>query len=155
MIPFQFFLMITINSILIFRDTLERDYNMKDKPSALKVKSKIWIELEGEVVFGLGRIRIFEAIEKTGSMKQAAALLGMSYRAAWGKVTTTEERLQLQLVERSQGNRRSGTTLTPAGRELLRHFSLFQQEAEKNIDKLFESHISDMLQHLKQETKEN
>lgn len=126
-----------------------RYYNMMDK-SALKVKSKIWIELEDEVVFGLGRIRIFKAIEKTGSMKQAAAMLGMSYRAAWGKVTATEERLKLQLVERSQGNRRSGTTLTPAGKELLRRFSIFQEEAEKNIDELFENHISDLLQHLKQ-----
>lgn len=118
----------------------------------LKVKSKLWIELDDEVIFGLGRIRLFEAIEKTGSMNKAAALLGMSYRAAWGKVTATEERLKLQLVERQQGNRRNGTKLTPAGKELLYRYTLFQREAHKNVDDLFEEHLGDILNHLKNQT---
>lgn len=121
------------------------------KNASLKVKSKLWIELEDEVVFGLGRIRLFEAIEKTGSMNKAAALLGMSYRAAWGKVTATEERLQLKLVERQQGNRRNGTTLTPAGKELLYRYTLFQQEAHNHVDDLFEEHLGNLLNHLKKQ----
>ncbi|ETI69980.1 winged helix-turn-helix domain-containing protein [Neobacillus vireti] len=121
-----------------------------DKKQALKVKSKIWIEFQDEVVFGLGRIKLFEAIEKTGSMSQAAALLGMSYRAAWGKVTATEERLNLQLVERKQGNRRNGTRLTPAGRELLLRYIHFQKEAQEMVDQLFENHLGELLNHLNQ-----
>lgn len=122
---------------------------------SLKVKSKVWIELQDEVVFGLGRIKLFEAIEKTGSMSQAAALLGMSYRAAWGKVTATEERLKLQLVERQQGNRKNGTKLTSVGKELLFRYSIFQQEAQDQVDKLFENHLGEILHHLKQQTIEN
>ena len=120
------------------------------KKKALKVKSKIWIEYQDDVVFGLGRIKLFEAIEKTGSMSQAAAILGMSYRAAWGKVTATEERLNLQLVERQQGNRRNGTRLTPVGKELLHRYSIFQQEAQDMVDQLFENHIGDIFSHLTQ-----
>jgi molybdate transport system regulatory protein len=120
------------------------------KKQALKVKSKIWIEFQDEVVFGLGRIKLFEAIEKTGSMSQAAAQLGMSYRAAWGKVTATEERLNLHLVERQQGNRRNGTRLTPAGKELLLRYASFQQDAQDKIDQLFESHLGELLHHLNQ-----
>lgn len=121
-----------------------------DKKQALKVKSKIWIEFQEEVVFGLGRIKLFQAIEKTGSMSQAAAVLGMSYRAAWGKVTATEERLSLQLVERQQGNRRNGTRLTPAGKELLHHYSIFQQEVQEQVDQLFENHFGEFFHHLSQ-----
>lgn len=112
------------------------------------IRSKFWIELNDEVIFGLGRIKIFEAIEKTGSLSQAAALLGMSYRAAWGKVKATEERLQLTLVESVQGNRRKGTTLTPAGKELLKQYSAFQAEAYKLIDDLFEDHFGELLDHI-------
>ncbi|WP_017755048.1 winged helix-turn-helix domain-containing protein [Calidifontibacillus oryziterrae] len=122
---------------------------MGNQPS-LNVKSKIWIELEDEVVFGIGRIRLFEAIEKTGSMSQAAALLGMSYRAAWGKITATEERLQLQLVERQPGNRKSGTVLTAAGKDLLHRYSQFQHEAKELVDQSFEKHLGELLSHLKQ-----
>ncbi|GIN63200.1 molybdenum-binding protein [Robertmurraya siralis] len=124
---------------------------MSDKQS-LKVKSKIWIELNSEVIFGLGRIRLFREIERTGSMSQAAALLGMSYRAAWGKVTATEERLAMQLVERQQGNRKKGTTLTPAGKELLLQYEIFQKKAQEAVDNLFEDHLGELLNHLKQHT---
>lgn len=120
---------------------------MSDKKS-LHIKSKFWIELDEEVIFGLGRIKIFEAIEKTGSLSQAAAHLGMSYRAAWGKVKATEERLQLTLVESRQGNRQRGTTLTPAGVELLKQYSEFQTEAYQLIDNLFEEHFGELLDHI-------
>ncbi|CAH2717428.1 hypothetical protein BACCIP111895_04620 [Neobacillus rhizosphaerae] len=122
---------------------------MRNKPS-LKVKSKIWIELMDEVVCGQGRVRLFEEIEKTGSTSQAAALLGMSFRDAWGKVTATEDRLKLQLVERQQGNRRKGTTLTPAGKEILNRYTSFQREAHEKVDELFEKHLEELLNHLKQ-----
>ena len=130
------------------------NHDMENTPS-LKMKSKHWIELNGEVVFGIGRIQLFEAIEKTGSMNQAAALLGMSYRAAWGKVSATEERLKLKLVDRHQGNRKSGTTLTPEGKELLQLYSSFQQEVHKSVDELFEKYFGDMLQHLTQKSEED
>lgn len=116
----------------------------------LRIKSKIWVELDDQVVFGLGRIRLFEAIEKTGSLNQAASLLGMSYRAAWGKVTATEERLKLQLVERNQGKRNSGTVLTPTGKELLFRYKQFQEEAQQKVDESFEEHLGEILKHLKQ-----
>lgn len=122
--------------------------------SKLKAKSKIWIEFQDEVVFGLGRIKLFQAIEKTGSMSQAAALLGMSYRAAWGKVKATEERLNLQLVERKQGNKKNGTSLTPVGKELLHRYSIFQQETQEKVDQLFDLHLGEILNHLKHSTKD-
>lgn len=118
----------------------------------LHIKSKIWVEMDSEVVFGLGRIRLFEAIEKTGSINQAAASLGMSYRAAWGKVKATEERLKLHLIEKNQGKRKNGTVLTPVGKELLSRYKQFQQEAQKKVDESFEEHLSDLLPDLKQQS---
>ena len=69
---------------------------MADK--TLKPKCKIWIESDNKVVFGAGRLSLFQEINKCGSINQAAAKLGMSYRAAWGKVTATEKRLGIKPV---------------------------------------------------------
>ena len=120
---------------------------MGNKPSSLRAKSRIWIELRDEVVFGLGRIRLLEAVEQTGSISKAATLLGMSYRAAWGKISATEERLRLPLVERQQGLR--NTKLTPVGRDLLVKYKQFQKKAEQSVDDIFEEQLGGLLSHLK------
>ncbi|MDD2422218.1 MAG: LysR family transcriptional regulator [Heliobacteriaceae bacterium] len=117
----------------------------------LKVKSKIWLEADGEVVFGLGRARLFMAIDQTGSINQAAAVLGMSYRAAWGKITATEKRLKIPLVERHPGSRERGTNLTPEGREMLRQFQLFHQDALLHVDDTFDKHFTGLLIRLEQD----
>ena len=63
-------------------------------PGKLSIKSKIWIEDEsGKVVFGTGRLRILELVDRYGSIHAAAKELKMSYRAVWGKIKATEERL--------------------------------------------------------------
>jgi len=52
----------------------------------LRIRSKMWVVEDNEVVFGDGRRRLLEILERTGSLNQAAKELKMSYRAAWGKV---------------------------------------------------------------------
>ena len=103
----------------------------------LKPRLKTWIELDGEVVFGTGRVALFQAIEETGSIRQASQKLGMSYRAAWGKIKATEDRLGIRLVEKHAGGHQSGATLTPQGKELMNTFQQFKKDSEMAIDKLF------------------
>ena len=103
----------------------------------LQPKSKTWIESDGEVVFGAGRAALFQAIEETGSIRQAANKLGMSYRAAWGKIKATEERLGIKLVEKHAGGHQSGATLTPQAKKLMDLFQQFKRDSEASIDKLF------------------
>jgi molybdate transport system regulatory protein len=107
----------------------------------LKPKSKTWIEADGEVVFGAGRAALFQAIEETGSIRQAANKLGMSYRAAWGKIKATEERLGIRLVEKFAGGHRSGASLTPQAKKLLDIFQQFKRESEESVDQLFMRHF--------------
>ncbi|MBM7865171.1 LysR family transcriptional regulator [Heliobacterium gestii] len=111
------------------------------EPVEIKVNCKIWVEVRGAVVFSQGRMGLLEAIDATGSISQAAARMGMSYRAAWGKVTTTEERLGFKLVERFPGHREHGATLTETGRALLRQFQAFNRESQSAVDGLFDKHL--------------
>ncbi|ADG83080.1 winged helix-turn-helix domain-containing protein [Thermincola potens] len=111
----------------------------------LQPRSKIWIEAQGEVVFGGGRAALFQAIEETGSIRQAANKLGMSYRAAWGKIKATEERLGMALLEKHAGGHQSGATLTPEAKELLKIYREFKNDSDALVDELFARHFSKFL----------
>jgi molybdate transport system regulatory protein len=105
-------------------------------------RTKIWIEVEDEVVFGNGRLRLFKAINETNSIRQAAEKMGMSYRAAWGKIKATEERLGLKLTEKQVGGKDNGTRLTQQAYELILAYEKYRDELQKSSDKLFEHHFN-------------
>ena len=99
---------------------------MKKNNQKFIIRSKVWIEDEnGNVIFGDGRLRILEMVDRFHSMQGAAKELKMSYRALWGRVKASEDRIGHQLVTR-QGK---GSCLTPFGRELMDRF----HEVKKNI----------------------
>jgi molybdate transport system regulatory protein len=122
---------------------------MPGKPEKWVIKSKIWIEDEkGAMVFGLGRLRILEAIEKHGSILAAAKSLRMSYRAAWGKIKTTEQRVgKPLLLRRVGGTSGGGSQLTPFGKALVKKFEYLQSLVEKEVDNFFDEHFNIELDH--------
>ena len=89
-------------------------------PDKLVVKSKIWIEdAAGDLVFGSGRLRLLMAVAEYGSLLAAAKAMGMGYRAAWGKIKATEERLGKSLLDRRiGGSSGGGSDLTPFGKSV-------------------------------------
>lgn len=99
------------------------------------IHSKIWIEDEqGHVVFGQGRYRILEAVERLQSLQKAAAELKMSYRALWGRVKASEERLGQPLVAR-EGR---GSRLTPYAQNLMLRYQELQQRIRQEADAAFD-----------------
>ena len=106
----------------------------------MHVRAKIWIESDGgKLLLGEGRMKIFDAIERTGSLSAAARDLKMSYRAVWGKVRATEERLGIKLVEGvSGGPNHGGAQLTVAGHRFSEHFSEFERRAHEAVEALAE-----------------
>lgn len=112
-----------------------------------KCRTKIWItDQSNQVLFGMGRIKILEAIEQHGSINAAAKALKMSYRGVWGKINATEERLGKTLVKRKTGGAKGGgTSLTPFAQELIAEFKTFRQMVLENADQCFEQHLSDVL----------
>ena len=49
----------------------------------MKIRVKFWIENRGEVVLGDGKTALLMAVDRLGSIQQAADQFGMSYRHAW------------------------------------------------------------------------
>jgi molybdate transport repressor ModE-like protein len=93
------------------------------KPAALRPRVKVWLEADGRYAFGLGLSDILQGVERTGSIKRAAADLGKSYRYVWGRLKEAEKALGRQLVETHVGGPGSQrSTLTPEGRRLVAAF---------------------------------
>jgi len=103
------------------------------------VRTKIWIEDDdGKVVFGSGRFRILEAVVEHGSLSAAAKALGMSYRAVWGKIKATEDRLGRQLLQKQSGGASGGgSELTPFAKNLLKSYGKLQMATRERADNFF------------------
>ena len=84
----------------IFSDTV-----MQKSHNSLEIRSKFWIEVHGEPLFGQGRMVLLEAIDQLGSINQAAQTMNLSYRKAWSYINVMEERLRVKLVERKSGGK--------------------------------------------------
>jgi molybdate transport system regulatory protein len=112
---------------------------MATKESPFRIRSKIWVEdANGKVVFGLGRYRILEAVQRLGSLQAAAQELKMSYRAIWARISATEKRLgKPLLIRKPQGSR-----LTPLGKTLLKQFHRLLKVVESESDTVYDDFMA-------------
>jgi molybdate transport system regulatory protein len=99
----------------------------------MNIRYKVWLEKDGKVIFGRGREEMFRAIVECKSLQAAAKELKMSYRAAWGRLKASEERLGIKLVE-SDGARKS-LRLTAEARELLEQYEQFEKDLNDFLQK--------------------
>ena len=99
----------------------------------MKIRYKIWMENDGEVVFGKGRGELLRAIDDLHSLYAAAKKLKMSYRAAWGRLKASAARLELRLVQTD--GRGKGMRLTEEAKLLLTRYDNLQRETEDFIMK--------------------
>jgi molybdate transport repressor ModE-like protein len=115
---------------------------MRQKSSPLVPRVKVWLETEGRYAFGHGIAEMLQAVEQTGSIKQAAADLGKSYRYVWGRIKEAEQTLGRTLVEAhvgGAGTRRS--SLTPVAREMVADFLALRSRMAEILRQEFGRHF--------------
>ena len=109
------------------------------------VRYKFWVEHNDALVFGVGRFRLLQDIDRLGSISKAAETNHMSYRAAWGKIRATEERWGVKLVLTTVGGSTGGgAELTDEARGLLERYEGFAAEAESAVEGKFEKFFADL-----------
>jgi molybdate transport system regulatory protein len=82
---------------------------------------------------GPGKIDLLESVERTGSLRQAAQALGMSYRRAWLLLDGLNRSFSEPATTASVGGQGGGgVTLTPFGLEIMRCY----RSAAQAIDAL-------------------
>ena len=104
----------------------------------LKLRYKLWIEKDGEKVFGDGPLDILHRVEKTGSLRQAAEEINMSYSQAWNLIKDLEKRLGFELLKRKVGGEKGGgSEITDKARELMMKFEIFRERADQSLNSLY------------------
>lgn len=112
--------------------------------SKLKPAFKAWLETEEGYVFGPGVYSLLKKVRETGTLKDAAESLGMSYRFAWGLVKKAEHKIGRPLIHAHKGGRAGGggAEITDLGLQFLEEFS----KMENLIDRI--SKFPDFLERL-------
>ena len=104
----------------------------------MEIRSKIWLEKDGEPVFGSGRRALLEAIIKHGSINKAAKEINISYRKALSYIQSMEKRLSIKFVERKAGGKNGGgAALTKEAQVFLVKYRLLEEGINEIIDKKY------------------
>jgi molybdate transport system regulatory protein len=104
----------------------------------MEVRYKVWLEEDGEVVVGSGKVGLLKMIDELGSIQKAAEAMKMSYRHAWGFIKAIEKHSRAKFVETQVGGRNGGgATLTPKGKDFLHRYLVFSNGLDDYIDKKF------------------
>jgi len=105
------------------------------------IKSRIWIEVDGEILLGEGRVRLLKAISETGSLSKAAKNLGMSYKKAWSLVDAMNSRAQIPVIQTSIGGKKGGgSTLTDYGKSLISAYDRINENCWQYLDTQLDIH---------------
>ena len=103
---------------------------------AVKVKTKVWLEIGAGATFCHGKADLLQAVQDTGSITKAAARVRISYRRAWEYIRSIEEKSGIKFVQTSVGGvGGGGSKLTEAGGSLLREYRRAQEVVGRLLDK--------------------
>jgi molybdate transport system regulatory protein len=85
-----------------------------------ELKPRLRLVRGGTIVLGPGKADLLEAVRETGSLRKAAADLGMSYMRAWTLVKTMNASFREPLVALARGGAtHGGAMLTTTGTKVL------------------------------------
>lgn len=91
--------------------------------SGYKAKGKVWVEKDGEVYMGWGRVELLENIDNLGSIAAAARKMGMGYRNAWLEVEDMNRLAPEPLVIKILGGAGGGRAIVTAeGKRIINEY---------------------------------
>lgn len=106
---------------------------MKNKSRKYSLHPRLRILCGTVIAFGPGKADLLEALQKTGSITEASARLGMSYMRAWTLIRTMNRCFKEPLVIAVRGGTRGGggASLSETGRQVL---ELYRRMENKCIE---------------------
>ncbi len=97
----------------------------------MKPMVRFRVDFTAACSLGPGKIDLLESIQRTGSLRQAAQALGMSYRRAWLLLDGLNRSFSEPASTASVGGQGGGgVTLTPFGLEIIRCYRAAAQAIE-------------------------
>ncbi|MBO6000393.1 MAG: LysR family transcriptional regulator [Spirochaetales bacterium] len=104
----------------------------------MNLKVKLYLESDKGKFMGIGVLWLLEKVKACGSLRSAAAELGISYSKAFRMVQNLETELGVEVLERKRGGmQRTGASLTRFGEDFICLYDTFQRECKVLLDKPF------------------
>jgi molybdate transport system regulatory protein len=104
----------------------------------MKQMIRFRVDFTAACSLGPGKIDLLESIQRTGSLRQAAQGLGMSYRRAWLLLDGLNRSFNEPAATASIGGQGGGgVTLTPFGLEIIRCYRAAAQALESVAQREF------------------
>ncbi|MBS1526802.1 MAG: LysR family transcriptional regulator [Bacteroidetes bacterium] len=105
------------------------------------VNGSLWLESGDKRFFGPGPVELLERIAETGSIRQAAKEMQMSYKKAWELINNLNAHTTSPVViPQTGGEKGGGSIVTPEAleliqyhRELRKRFKAFLEKETKNL----------------------
>jgi molybdate transport system regulatory protein len=111
-----------------------------------RVRHKVWIERDDEVLLSEWRIDLLRGVAETGSLAKSAVQLDVPYRTAWQRIKELEGRLGAQLLEtESGGSSGGGSRLTPLAIDLIARFDRMTDGLAETIEERMRTEFDDIL----------
>lgn len=102
----------------------------------------IFFDKNNEKFFGEGPARLLRGIEATGSLRGAAAQMGMAYTKALRLIKNAETALGFSLTQSTVGGRSGGgSRLTEQGKEWLERYEAYRDACIQANLKLYMEHF--------------
>jgi molybdate transport system regulatory protein len=99
------------------------------------------VDFGGNRSIGPGKVRLLEAVGRTGSISQAGRELGMSYRRAWLLINDLNQCFQQAVVSAHPGGSQGGgAELTKFGQKLIADY----RAIESGAFSVAKSHLRDL-----------
>ncbi len=109
----------------------------------MELKFKVWLEKDGEVVVGNGKVGLLRMIDELGSIQRVAEKKEMSYRHAWGMIQKIEKHSGVKFVETQVGGKEGGwARLTPKGKKFVERYAVFEEGLDEYIQNKFKKAFS-------------
>src|SRR5713101_2431080 len=116
-----------------YGQSLHYNTSMKTKPArAPRLLPRMRVLCGEDIALGPGKVDLLALIGETGSIREAAERMGMSYMRAWTLIKTMNACFREPVVVASRGGkRRGGAVLTMRGRTALRLYRGLEAQSLK------------------------
>ncbi|ASU34909.1 winged helix-turn-helix domain-containing protein [Mucilaginibacter xinganensis] len=99
------------------------------KDSKFTLNGRVWMETSGEKILGHGRVELLERIKESGSIRQAALQMKMSYKQAWDLINHMNTHFSSPLVISHRGGKGGGNAVvTEYGLHVISNFHSLQDK---------------------------
>ncbi len=114
-----------------FRPKKPAQFSRHPQPG-YRVGGRVWLEKDGELYMGWGRVMLLERIDKFGSIAAAARSMKLGYRNAWLWIESANRLAPAPLVEKTTGGVGGGhARLTEEGRKAIEHYKELRAKFEE------------------------